>query len=267
MLEQETRQARDHPALSWMARLGFAMYGLVYSVVGVLALQLGLGDSAGKVSGQGALHELAQQPWGEVVLVVAAIGLAGLAVWELCEAVGGHTRHEGTRRLVGRLGSAGRVVIFGGLAFLAAQVVLGGSSGGGGTDGYTARVLDLPFGPWLVGAVGLGILGFGVNSAHKGLSDRWEKDLDGAATTGDTGTALSVLARVGFAARGAAFGLIGALFVWAALTHDADESAGLDQALRELRDAPYGPFLLVAIATGLAAYGLFNVVKAWALRD
>lgn len=267
MLEQEARQARDNPALSWMARLGFAMYGVVYVVVGVLAVQLALGDSAGRVSGQGALHELAEQPLGEIVLIVAAIGLAALTVWELCEAVAGHREHEGARRLARKAGSVGRAVIFGGLAFLAAQLMLGESSGGGGTDGYTSRLMDLPFGPWLVGAVGLGIVAFGMYSVYKGLSDKWEDDLEWSVRAGSTGTALRVLARVGFTARGAAFALIGGLFIWAAATHDARKSAGLDQALRELRDAPFGQVLLLGIALGLGSYGLFNVAKAFALKD
>ena len=119
MLEQEAQQAKHHPALSWMARLGFVMYGVVYVVVGVLALQLALGDSEGSASGQGALRELARQPFGEVLLILAAIALAALAVWEVCEAVGGHTerprggrqhRHDGLdavkRRLEGIEASA-----------------------------------------------------------------------------------------------------------------------------------------------------------------
>jgi hypothetical protein len=267
MLEQETRQAKDHPALSWMARLGFAMYGVVYVIVGVLAVQLALGDSSGEVSGQGALHELAEQPWGEVVLVVAAISLAALAVWELVEMIGGHHDRDGAKRLAARAGSAGRMVIFGGLAFLAAQVVLGGSSSGGGTDSYTAKLMDLPFGRFLVGAVGLGIIGYGLYSVYKGLSDKWRKELEAKAHIGHVSTALTVLARTGFTARGLAFCVIGGLFVWAAFTHDAKKSAGLDQALRELRDAPFGPYLLIGIAVGLVAYGLFNIAKSWALRD
>lgn len=267
MLEQETREARDHPALSLMARLGFAMYGVVYLMVGVLAVQLAIGDSSGSVSGQGALHELAQQPWGEVLLVLIAVGLASLCLWKVSEAIGGHTEHDGARRVAARAGSAGRAVFFAGLAVLAAQVVLGGSSGGGGTDGYTARLMELPFGPYLVAAVGLAVVAYGVVSAYKGLSDKWKDDLQYGASAGDVGTALSVLARVGFTARGVAFALIGGLFVWASVTHDARKSAGLDQALRELRDVAYGPWLLGAIAVGLGAYGLFNVAKAWALRS
>jgi hypothetical protein len=265
--EQKARDARDHPALSWMARLGFAMYGVVSVVVGVLAVLLALGDSAGQVSGSGALHELAQKPMGSVALVVVAIGLAAVAIWELCEAVGGHNDHEGAHRLASRAGSVGRAAIFGTLAFLSVQIVVGGSSGGSSTDGYTAKVMKLPFGPALVVAVGLAIVGFGLFSIYTGLSDRWRKELEAKASIGDTGTALTFLARTGFTARGLAFCLIGGLFVWAGFSEEAQKSAGLDQALHRLKDAAYGPVLLIAIAVGLAAYGLFNITKAWALRE
>lgn len=265
--EQKARDARDHPALSWMARVGFAMYGVVYIVVGVLGVTLAVGDSAGEVSGQGALHEVAQKPLGTVALIVVAIGLAAVTIWELCQAVGGHNDHDGARRLVSRAGSVGRAIIFGTLAFLSVQIVVGGSSGGGGTDGYTARLMKLPFGPALVVGVGLAIIAFGLFSVYKGLSDNWRKELEGKANVGDIGTALTVLARTGFTARGLAFCLIGGLFVWAGFTHDAQKSAGLDQALHRLRDAAYGPVLLCGIAVGLAAYGLFNIAKAWALRE
>jgi hypothetical protein len=264
--EQKARDARDHPALEWMARIGFFVYGVVYIVIGALAAQLALGDSAGQVSGQGALHEVAEKPLGSVALILAAIGLAALSIWQLCEAVGGHTDVDGAHRLAKRASSVGRAIIFGGLAFLAAQIVFGSSSGGGGTDGYTARLMRAPFGPALVVAVGLAIAAFGFYSIYKGLSDKWREEIEAKGKSGDIGTALAILARVGFTARGLAFCLIGGLFVWAGLTHDAQKSAGLDQALHRLRDASYGPVLLLGIAAGLAAYGLFFIAKAWALR-
>ncbi|WP_183092631.1 DUF1206 domain-containing protein [Nocardioides stalactiti] len=266
-VKEQAREAQGSTALSWVARLGYATYGVVYVVVGILAIQLALGDSTGKVSGQGALHELAAQPFGTAALVVAAIGLAALVLWEVCEAIGGHTDHDGARRWASRAGSAGRAVIFAVLAVGAAKIVLGSSSGGSGTDGWTARLMQLPLGPALVVCVGLAIAGYGLWNVVKGLTDRWRKQLEHQASSGDLGTAVTVLARTGFTGRGAAFVLVGALFVWAGVTHDAQKSAGLDQALHRLRDAPLGPWLLVAIAVGLGAYGVFNVAKAWFLKQ
>jgi hypothetical protein len=257
--------ARDHPALGWPARLGFVAYGFVYVVVAWLAVQLGTGDRAGAVSGEGALQEVAQQPLGAVALWVAAAALLAVSVWEACQAVAGHRDRDGTGRVWGRLGSAGRAIVFAALGVTAAQVALG-DGGGKGTDSYTAQLMRLPFGPWLVAAVGLAIAGYGVFSVVKGLTDKWRKELDIGGRTGHIGTVVTVLARVGFTARGVAFIVIGGLFVWAAATQDPEQSGGLDQALARLREAPLGPALLVGVAVGLACYGVFNVAKAWHLR-
>src|SRR3546814_707565 len=110
---KKAREARDHPALSWAARLGFVAYGVVYVVVAWLALQLAFGEGQGSsASGQGALHELAEQPLGTVALWLAAVFLVALALWEACQVVGGHKdRDEGMDRLRGRVGSAGRAVM------------------------------------------------------------------------------------------------------------------------------------------------------------
>ena len=262
----KARDARDHPALEWPARLGVAAYGVVYVLVAWLAAQLALGDRAGSVSGKGALQEIAQQPLGAVALWIAAAGFAALSVYEVFQAIGGHRDRDGARRWLSRSGSAGRVVFFAAFAVLSVQVVLG-DSGGRATDSYTAQLMQMPMGPALVVAAGLVVIGFGIHSAVKGVTDRWQRELEAQAHSGDTGTAFAVLARVGFVTRGVAFVVIGGLLGWAGLTHDADKSGGLDQALLRLKDAPLGPALLLAVAAGFACYGCYNVVKAWYLRE
>ena len=266
--EQKAQEARDHPVLEWMAKLGTAIYGVVYVVVGWLAVQVALGDSAGKASGEGALREIAQKPFGEVVLWVACAGFAALAVWTACEAVAGHDDKDGAKLLRSRLASAGRAIVFAILGVLSFQTVTGSSSGGRSSeDTYTAKLLQLPFGPALVVALGAAIVGYGIYSVYEGLSDKWRKQLEPEGRTGDVGTAITVLARTGYPSRGGAFAVIGGLFIWAGFTHDANKSGGLDQALLTLRDAPFGKFLLIAIAVGLACFGAFNVAKAWYLRQ
>jgi hypothetical protein len=262
-------EARDHPALNWTARLGFACYGLVYLLIGWLTAQLAFGDSDASATRQGALAELAQQPLGGTLLWVAVAGFSALVLWELCQAFVGHREVEGLRRLAGVLGSLCKAVVFGTLAFTAAKVASSGSSGSSGNsqeDGYTARVMSWPFGPFIVGAVGAAIIGYGLFSIVKGLTDRWRKELDADGRTGAIGTALTALARTGYVARGVAFGVVGGLVVWAAVTHDPEKSGGLDDALATLRDAPAGPYLLLLVAIGLACFGVFNIAKAWHMR-
>jgi hypothetical protein len=267
--ESKADQARKHPALEWLAKLGTAVYGVMYVVVGWLALQIAFGDPAGEASGHGALREIARQPFGEVLLWVACVGFAALVAWKACEAVAGHRAEDGGKRVAARAASAAKAVVFAVLAVLAFQTVTGSSRGGGrrsSEEGYTAQLLQMPLGPALVVGLGVVIGGYGFYSIYKGLSDGWRKSLEAQGWTGDIGRAVTVLARTGYSTRGLAFGVIGGLFVWAGLTHDADKSGGLDQALQTLQDAPFGKALLVAVAIGLACFGVFNVAKAWFLR-
>lgn len=261
--EHAAREARDNAVVSVAARVGMAAYGMVYVIVAWLAAQLVLGDRAGSASGQGALQEVREQPMGAAVLWLVAAGLSGLAVWEACQAIGGHRDEEGLRRWGARAASAGRAVVFTVLAVLAVRVA-GGHTGSGG--GATGRLMELPIGPAVVVVVGLGIAGIGVVSIAHAFSDRWRRGLEPEARGGALGSLVTVLARIGFAARGAAFLVLAGMFVWSAVTHDPEKSGGLDQAIVRFRDEPYGPPLLLVVAAGLGCYGAFHVLRAGFLR-
>ena len=68
--------------------------------------------------------------------------------------------------------------------------------------------------------------------------------------------------KVGYIAKGVAIAIVGGLFCYAAVTHDAKKSGGLDQALQTVREQPFGQVLLVVIAAGIACYGLFCFARA-----
>lgn len=260
------QEARDHPVLEWGARVGFVVYGVVYGVLAWLTAQVALGGGhSASVSRQGALQEVARQPLGGTLLWIAFAGFCALVLWEAATAIGGHRDRDGAKRVLGRIGSAAKAVVFIAFAVSTAKVALGSGSHRG-TASWTAWVLRLPGGPVLVGAVGLGVLGYGGYSVYKGLGDRWRKELDPDGKRGELGAVVTVLARVGFPSRGLAFGIIGCLLVWAAFTEDPHHSGGLDRALMRLRHAPYGGVLLVLIAVGFACFGLYNIAKAWHLR-
>ncbi len=255
--------ARTSDTLDQVARVGLIAYGIVHLVIGWLAVQLALGDREGSTSSDGALAKLAQQPFGGVLVWAISIGLFLLAAWQATEAAIGHQRVEKEKRPRKRLVSAGRAVLYIVIGVSGTRIATGsGSGGGGGTDSMTAKVMDLPGGQILVGLIGLGVLIAGGVLVFKGVGDRFLKDLEGEGRRGKPGTAYVWLGRAGYSAKGVAIGMIGVLFGYAAITHEADKSGGMDAALLTLLKQPFGPYLLGLVGLGFVAFGLFCF--AWA---
>jgi fumarate reductase subunit D len=258
------REAQQSDWVDHAARIGLLAYGVVHLVVGWLALQLAFGDREGSASSQGAVHELAQQPFGDVLVWAVGLGMVLLALWQGIEALFGHRQHDGKERLWKRLASAGKAVVYVVIAVSALKTATGSSSGSSEkqTDTLTARLMDLPAGQLLVGAVGLAIMGVGGYFVLRAWTEKFAKELDAEGKSGTSGSAYLWLGKLGYTAKGVAFGIVGALFLYAAASHEPDKSGGLDQALTELLDKPAGPFLLGLVAVGIGCYGLFCFARA-----
>ena len=261
------RQADDSEWPEQAARVGLVAYGVVHLVLGWLSVQLALGDREGSASTSGAVQELAQQPFGSVLVWAVALGMLLLVVWQGIEAAVGHTEEtEDKKRIRKRVTSAGKAVIYAALGLSAVRTATGSGGGGGGsekkTDSMTARLMDLPGGQVLVGLVAIGILVVAGFLVHRGVTDGFLKKLDGGGRSGKDGTAYTWAGRIGYVAKGVALGVVGVLFGYAAITHQSKKGGGLDQALHKVLEQPFGPVVLVAIGLGFACYGVFCF--AWA---
>jgi len=244
-------------------RIGLIVYGVVHLLVGWLALQLAFGESSGSASSTGAIHELASQPMGGVLVWVVAIGMFLLALWRLEDGFLGRRLEEKSDRVKQGVTAGFKAVLYTVVGISALRVAMGsGSSSGGGSDTMTAKVMDLPGGQLLVGALGLGIIAFGARLGWIAWSESFLKKIDGTDRGGKTGSAFKWLGKSGYAAKGVSIAVIGALFVYAAATHEAKKSGGLDEALREILQQPFGPVLLTLVALGIIAYGLFAFARA-----
>ena len=260
--QQMGHDLRHSDMLDHAVRLGFVAYGVVHLMLAWLAVQLALGDYSGKVSSKGALHELARQPLGTAVLLVVAAGLFVLVLWRLLEAWGGHRDEDGVELWRHRAVDVLKAVIYAAIGVSAVKVVLGAGSGGSGAQGWTARLMDLPAGQVLVGIAGLCIVGYGAANVWRGLNGKLADKLSAEGSSGDVGGFYLLLGRCGYAAKGIAAALVGVLLGYAAVTHQARKSGGLDTALREVLHQPFGGPLLVAMAAGIACYGLFCFARA-----
>jgi len=250
----EVRRSKPYHAL---VAVGLISWGLVHLVLAWIALQVAFGGK-GDASSQGALKELAQQPLGLGLLWVMAFGLFTLVLWQILEATIGREEPGRDGRLRRRLASAGRAVVYLAIALLTIGVAMGqNSSSGSAEETVSSRLMALPFGQILVAAVGIAVIAVGIAQIVKGVKQNFTEDLDRGA-----GTGVRRLGTVGYCAKGVALAIIGALFIWAAVSYDADKAGGMDSALSTLRDQPFGTILLVIMSLGIACFGVYCFVWA-----
>jgi hypothetical protein len=260
--EQAGRRADNSEWMDRAVRVGLVSYGIVHLVLAWLTLQLVIGGGGGSASNKGAIQHLAQNGLGLFFLYVAAVGFLALVAWQALEAIWGHTDEDGGKRTFKRVISAGKVVLYGYLAFSCFKTAIGSSSSGGGTDSMTSKLMDLPAGQILVGLVGVGVLATAGFLAYRGWKEKFRSKLDVEGNTGKDGKAYILLGKIGYIAKGVALAVVGFLFLYAAISHDSSKSGGLDQALHKILQQPFGGPILVVIALGFAGYGVFCF--AWA---
>jgi hypothetical protein len=242
---QRAQQSRLYDA---SITVGLIAYGVVFLLIAWIALQLAWGGTSEQASQQGALQELASKPFGTVLLWIVAIGLFALVIWRAMELVYGHLKTEK------KVQSAGRGVVYLVLGISAVKLATG-SGGGGNQKALTARLMAHGPGRVLVVVVGLVIIGVAVHQLHKAWTKKFTEDL-----TGGVSTSVILLGRLGYAAKGIAFVITGALFAWAAISYDPNKAGGLDTALRTIKDQPFGSVLLTLVALGLACFGIYCFV-------
>lgn len=257
---EDAADAAAREAAPWvekLARFGYAAKGAIYVLVGGLALAAAVGSGGQTTGSSGALASIAESTAGRVVLAALALGLAGYAVWGLVRATY-NPENDGTGH---RVFYGVTALIYGSLAVEAARLAVSDVSGGGddGAAHWSAELMQQPFGRWLLAGVGILIALYGIQQ----LINAWRVDLDDQLALGSmsaTGRSWAVRSgRLGLAARGVVFGIIGYYVVQAALRANPEEARGLGAVLSAMRDTPW---LLGVIALGLVAYGVYNLVRA-----
>ncbi len=246
-----------------LARLGYGARGVVYGLVGGLALLAAI-SSGGQTGGShSALQTLLSQPFGQLWLGLIALGLFGFCAWRVLEAVTDADRHGSDLKGLGtRAAHLVSGIIYASLAVSTLSLALGRGDGGGedqAAQDWTAWLLSQPFGQWLVGLIGMVVAGTGLTFVWKA----WRGDVtDHLALPADKRDWFVSLGRMGFAARGVVFLLISGFLILAAVHSSSSEVHGLGGALQALQQQPYGWVLLSLTAFGLFAFGVFGFIQA-----
>ena len=260
----KAEQVGDSKALEVLARVGLVAYGVVHLLLGWLALQIAWGLS-GRESADtsGAMKTLADQPFGQVLLWLVAVGLAALALWQASAVIWGYRNLEGAERVRKQITSGAKAVVFAALGYSAGAAALGaGSSSAQSQQQATSGVLGWPGGRVIVIVAGLVIIGVGVTAIVKGVKKSFAEEIDTSPLSPTLRTAVARLGQLGYIAKGLALGVVGGLLSYATLTFDPQQVQGLDGAMHTILAQPFGRFLLTAVALGFAAFGLFAILQS-----
>jgi hypothetical protein len=246
----------------WLARAGFVSRGVIYGIIGILAVKLALGAGGKATDQQGALTTIAHQPFGNVLLVLVAIGLGGYSLWRFVRALLGHGP-EASDSGFDRVAAFASGVVYAAFCAVAVEILLTSSSGGsGGPKQTTAGVFGWPAGTWLVGIVGVVFVGVGLYQGYRGVSKKFLEDSKAEEMEPTVRRWITRIGIFGHLARMVVFGLVGVFLVKAALDFDPSKAVGLDGVLAKLIQQSYGPALLGIVAAGLVAFAVYSISDA-----
>ncbi|HYP73222.1 MAG TPA: DUF1206 domain-containing protein [Microbacterium sp.] len=253
------RKVESSPVVRALARGGYAASGVVHLLLGILVLALAFG-ARGEADQSGALQAIAGAPLGLFVLWAIGILLGALALYHLIEAF--VLRDASTAKTWGRrVSEMGQAVVFAALGAVAVSVALGARPDGDqSAEGASRSVLSLPGGPFVLGAVGLGIAGGGIAFVVMGVLRSFEKKM--SIPRGGVGPFVKGLGIAGYIAKGVALAIVGVLLVVAAVRVDPGEAGGLDAAFDALHEMFLGPLLVGLVGAGFVAYGVFLFFRA-----
>jgi len=250
-----------------LARFGYAAKGVVYSIVGVLAIQAAF-NWGGKLTGStGAFETIANQPFGKVMLFFVAVGLLGYVLWRFVSAIFDPEHNEkGAKNILRRLSYAVSGLVYGSLAIAAFRIVLssGSSSGSSGSSSneQTATLLSQPFGRWLVGLVAACTVAYGFYCVYRGIKIKFRKKLKLAEMSQAEQTWAVRIGRFGLICKGIVSTIVGYFFAQAARSADASEAKSTAGALQTIQQQPFGAVLMGIVAFGMLAYGIHLMVQA-----
>ena len=258
------RRAANSKALGWLARAGFAARGVMYIIVGWIAVQVAVGHSGQQADRTGALHEIGATPVGGVLLWLLVVGFIGMTLWRLSEAVYG-SPGSGQHKAGKRVAALARAIVYAVIAYGVLKYALG-TGGPQSSDkqsvDLTATLLKYPGGQVLVVAIGVALVGGGIFLAYSAWQEKFRKDLELGQLPGRTRRIVEWLGKFGGMARGAVFITAGIFLVVAAVQAKPQQAKGVDSGLRTLASTPLGPWLLVLVAIGLIMFGLFSLCQA-----
>ena len=230
-----------------LCRIGFIGRGVLYILIGLFVLGTGRTEDL-----TGALEYLGRGS-GRLLLMGICAGMAAYGLWRLADAAFGMEHPGRGNKARGKRAAAGLIgFIYLYLAYKALRILVAGETGSMSARQQADTVLDLPGGGLMLGLAAAVLLVAGLSQLRKAATCSFLYRLDGPVRQ----PLVKWLGRIGYAARGIIFLLVGLLIGQAALDNQSTEAGGMEQAL----DLLSGP-VLYAVAAGLILFGLFSIIE------
>jgi hypothetical protein len=251
------------PLVHRFVRIGYVAKGVIYLLIGTLALRLALGDGGRLTDSSGALNTIVRQPFGMALLALLAAGILAYAGWAIAQAIL-DTKRKGTRAsgLMDRGLSIIKGLVYGAVGVEAMRMVIGARGASQNADDYARTAMQFPLGGVLLILVGVGVTIYGITQISMAWKSRFDDDLDQRQLRREGGTWVVNIGRAGIGARGVILVLVGIALARAGFVERASEAGGITEAMWTLFAQPYGQLLLAAVAAGLMCFGLFQILHA-----
>ena len=263
-VQHHARAAASSETVEKIARIGFLTKAVLYVIIGVVAIQAAF--EGGQAEGsKGVMQMIAEQPFGRFLLGATMVGLFAYALYRAVEAVlDPWGRRTDENRIAKRIGYGVSAAIHASLGIWAASFLwgTGGGAGSGGKQAWTAKLLAAPGGQFLVGAIGVAVLGVALYQVHKAYKQKFMENFDRSHMSQKEVKAARGVGIAGLTARGVVFAIMGWFLIRAAVRFDPNQVEGLGGVLRSIATAGYGPWLLGLVALGLLAYGIYCAFMA-----
>jgi hypothetical protein len=263
-VRRSAHRTADSRAMAWLARAGLTARGVMYVLIGIIAVQIAVQGSRQQADRTGAVRLVAHTAFGTVALWLLVIGFIGMTLWRLSEAIGGSAESDG-RKASKRLANLVRAVFYAVVTYGILKYALGvgqPSSSDKQSQDLTAAALKHPGGQWIVAIAGVIVVIAGLYTMYRAYKLKFLKHLRMGSASTRTRKAVTRLGQIGGIARGFVFATIGVFLVIAAKDANPKQAKGIDSALRALAHTPLGPVLLVVVALGLATFGLYSWCEA-----
>ena len=264
-VKSAAKKAEYSPLMEAMTRLGYGVRGLIYIIMGVLALKLVLGQGGALASPQGAIAEIGKQPAGMILLWIVLVGLISYSLWGVVRAVFDplHKGHD-AKGLLERLGFLASAFGYALLIPPTYRYITGASNpvDGSQSQKFITSIMAMPWGRWAIGILGLAVLGGGIYQIYQGLKNNFDRQFQVYALTPQQAKLATNVARFGITSRGFVFIVLGGLIGLAAYQANPSQPIGMDAALAILLKLPYGIWLLGIVAVGLIAFGCYSMLSA-----